>query len=395
MDAPIERARWWSWRRQRLDRTCRGVEDCLRSVIGVAGANPHGPLSLLARVPRLLKGAAVEGVIGTKRAVQVPAMRRSVLLVPRENAALAFRATPRAEAARGALRRAGIGETRFARLREQVLAAAGSPLDAAAIRKQLSNPPKDLAPVLQAMCDEGVLLRIKAPSIRSNDFSFCATEAWLGEPLREVPADEALVWLAGDYLSSYGPATPEDFAAWTGMPRKQAAEALASLEPADVGGGWLMHRRDERAFAGMRGVANRVNLLPRGDCYTTGYGPDGRRRFAPPEVQDLIYDGSGNATPVVLVEGSVAGTWEYRLSGDRLRIKLQMFERPGPRLRAALDAEAELVAIFLETGTLSIVSEQLPRPRARRAASRRPAKRSSAKPASKGRRALPKRTRRS
>lgn len=374
MEAPIERARWWSWRRQRLDRTCRGVEDCLQSVIGVYSANPHGALSLLARVPRLLKGAAVEGVISTKRAVRVPAMRRSIFMLPRETAHLAFWATPRSVAPyRQVLRRAGVGDREWERLRSAILAATEVPLEPAEIRARLGSPPKDLTPVLHAMCAEGVLLRIKARTIRSSELSYCATEAWLGEPLRQVDPTEALVWLAGDYLTAYGPATPEDFAWWTGVPRKQAAEALASLEPVDVGGGWLMHRRDERAFSGMRKLSGRVNLLPKWDCYTMGYGSEGRSRFATPAVQKVIYDAGGNAQPVVLIEGEVGGTWEHRILGDRIRIKLSLFEQPAPALRDALDSEAALVATFLEAARSTIAYERVERPRARRA--RAPSKR--------------------
>ena len=378
-----QQARWWSWRRQRLDRSCRGVEDCLQSVVGVYSANPHGPLSLLARVPRLLKGAAVEGVIGTRRALRVPAMRRSVFMLPTETAPLAFWATRGSDAPfRSLLKRAGIDDEAYAHVKAGVLTVAQSPMPIGTIREQLADPPEHLGYALQFMCAEGELLRIKAPTIRSNEFSYCATEAWLGAPFKQVPRDEALTWLAGDYLSAFGPVSVEDFAWWTGAPTGVAEAAILGHDPIDLGGGYLLHRRDERAFAGLRPLSGRVNLLPKWDCYTMGYATASRARFAAPELLDLIFDAGGNAQPVVLVEGEVQGMWDYRISGDRIRITLRMFSTPGPRLREALGSEAVLVADFLETERRTIDVEQLERPRkrgaVRRAPSRKTAPRTSA-----------------
>ena len=62
----LERARWFSWRRQRLDRTCRGVEDCLQSVIGVSSHNPSGPLSLLAAMAGEMKRRDMQEALGLK-----------------------------------------------------------------------------------------------------------------------------------------------------------------------------------------------------------------------------------------------------------------------------------------------------------------------------------------
>lgn len=367
----LERARWFSWRRQRLDRSSAGVLDCLRSVVGVYSSNPSGPLSLLARVPRLLKGAAVEGVIDTKRAVRLPAMRKSVFLLPVETAHLAFWASrTRPDTTYDwLLARSGISEKRYETLKAQILEACTQPLDLAQIRARLGRAPAGLADAIHAMCAEGVLLRIKAPTIRSNELTYCATETWLGAPLHRVDPSEALVWLAGDYLSAFGPVTPEDFAWWTGAHPKLAAQALAAHDPTDIGGGALLHARDVRAFEGTRPNLGRVSLLPKWDCYTMGYAQDGRARFAHPSLLPLLYSAGGDSNPMVLVEGEVQGTWSHRLTGDRISISIGMFSEPGPRLSGALDAEIQLLAGFLEASRVKVERVMLERPgRARRSA---------------------------
>ncbi len=104
----------------------------------------------------------------------------------------------------------------------------------------------------------------------------------LGHDLPEADPAEALVWLAGDYLKGFGPATVEDFAWWAGVPAARAEEAIGAHDPADVGDGLVMWPTDVHAFEGTRPVANRVNLLPAWDAYTMGYAEASRARFADP-----------------------------------------------------------------------------------------------------------------
>jgi hypothetical protein len=379
----LERARWFSWRRQRLDRTCRGVEDCLHSVIGVYSANPSGALSLLARVPRLLKGAAVEGVIGTKRAVRIPGMRRSIFMVPTETAPAIFWATHADGPSRWLLRRSGIDEEEYERLKREILLAAGFPKTLEQIQDAVREPPEHLAHVIQAMCTDGSLLRIKSSSIRTNALTYASTKVWLGEELKKVPQAQALAWLAGEYLTAFGPATAQDFAWWSGMPAAHAADALDAQDPAHLNDGMLIHRRDARALDGTRANLGRVNLLPKWDCYMMGYAPDGRARFVHPSLLPHVYETGGDSRPVVLVEGEVGGTWTFRFTRDRITITLSMFDTPGQRLRAALMSETELVASFLEASDVRIEQVKVERPSrratvkppARKALARTPAKR--------------------
>jgi len=350
----LVRARWFSWRRQRLDRSCAGVVDCLRSVVGVYSSNPQGPLSLLARVPRLMKGAAIEGVIDTKRAVRIPAMRGSVFMVATQDAPAVFAATRNATPVEWLLRRSGIGRRLYARIRSEVLAAATAPVSVEALRAGVTRPPRNLSVALQAMTAEGVLVRVGSPSLRANDPTYAATESWLGGPMPGVDAAEARAWLAGGYLHAFGPARADDFAWWSGMKAAAAREALATHDPIDVGGGYLLHRADERAFAGTRPMTGRVNLLPKWDCYTMGYAPDGRARFLPPAMGAAAYSAGGDAQPVILVDGMVRGTWSIRFAGRSAEITLDPPGRLSSRTRRALGDEARLIGSFFEVARLDV-----------------------------------------
>jgi hypothetical protein len=278
----------------------------------------------------------------------------------------------------------GIDDEDYKRLRREILLAAGFPKTPEQIRDALRSAPDDLSPVLNMMCSEGVLMRIKASNIRSNDFTFAATKVWVGKEMKAVPQSQALAWLAGEYLTAFGPVTYEDFAWWSGASPNEAADALDSQDPAHIGDGLLIHRRDERALDGTRPNLGRVNLLPKMDCYTMGYAPNGRARFAHSSLLSHIYDGVGNALPVVLVEGEALGTWSFRFGVERITINLQMYETLGPRLNAALESEAELVGGFLEASKVILEQEKIPRPARRaapKAAPRKALKRPTRKPA--------------
>lgn len=353
MGADLEQIRWWSWRRQRLDRSCRGIDDCLRSIVGVYSANPQGALSLLARVPRLMQGM-VEGAIESRTALRLPAMRRTVWMLHAEFAHLAFHATDTSAPFRWLLKREGFTEDEYARLEREILLAAGRPMTSDQIREAIKDPPEKLTPVLQALCAEGKLLRIKPKTPQSNLFTYAATRVWLGREIADADPIEALTWLAGEYLKAFGPASVEDFAWWAGVPDAAAGQALAVHDAADVGDGLLMFAKDVHAFEGTRPVANRVNLLPAWDAYTMGYAEPSRLRFADAELLPYLYDKGGNATSMILIEGSVGGLWDYTVNDKRIEIRIALFEDPTPRAMAAIEAEAGLVASYFHARDTTI-----------------------------------------
>lgn len=359
----LELIRWWSWRRQRLDRSCRGIEDCLRSIVGVHGANPSGALSLMARVPRVMAGM-VDGAVDSRLAVRIPAMRGTVWMALTETAEYPFRSLDHAGPAAAALVRQGITPKEYERLEREILLAAGLPKTADQIREAIKKPPEKLGPVLHALCAEGKLLHIKQTALTAKTFTYAATRVWLGHELPEVlDESEALAWLAGNYLKAFGPATAGDFAWWSGAEPAAAAAALRVHEPEDIGDGLLMPPGDVRAFEGTRPFANRVNLLPALDPYTTGYAEPSRLRFADRELLPYLYDRNGvNSTSVILVEGAVGGLWDFTLHDRKIEIRIGLFEDPSPRAMESIEAEVGLVAGFFNARDVKITRVRIRHP---------------------------------
>lgn len=115
-----DRARWWSYRRQRLgDDRASDASSALRAVVAVYSAHPTGPLSLQARAASF-DAVAFRRLDEERVALRVPAMRGSIHLLPRETAHLAFRVTAfPAERQGWRLRDAGISDGEYGRLREE------------------------------------------------------------------------------------------------------------------------------------------------------------------------------------------------------------------------------------------------------------------------------------
>ncbi len=121
-----ERMGAWSYGRQLLGRhRATDPDGALRGIVGVYSSHPCAPLSLHARCAAL---DAADFRRLDARALRLPAMRGSILLLPRETAHLAFRAVPESPSGRDSgCRYFGLSEERYAELREAVLAAATEP----------------------------------------------------------------------------------------------------------------------------------------------------------------------------------------------------------------------------------------------------------------------------
>jgi hypothetical protein len=211
----------------------------------------------------------------------------------------------------------GMSYERWASRIEAVLA--GQALSAAEVRSALNADREVPVPaVLNQMCDEGRLLRDR-PLAGWRDAR--NTYRRFSEALPHVQLDrcnpaEATRQLAERYIARYGPVTLEDIAWWTGLGVGRCRTAVAELEdrvaPVLVPG-WdgnhLVLRADlDRFLHAATPRRTQLSLLASLDPYTMGFHR--RTRMMDAERRPYVYDGGGNATSVMLVDGRVAGVWD-------------------------------------------------------------------------------------
>jgi hypothetical protein len=175
---------------------------------------------------------------------------------------------------------------------------------------------------------------------------------WIGRehPGHTLSEAAAHAELTRRYLAAYGPATPQDQAAWSGMPLSktraawgQIAGQLLEVEVAGVAA-WMLKTcaawLDEPPAP-----APIVRLLPRFDTYLLGYRD--RDMAVPRQHAKRINAGGGMLHPVVLVDGRAVGTWKSERKRKGLEVTLEPFEGFAPELHAGLAAEVSDVARFL------------------------------------------------
>jgi winged helix DNA-binding protein len=344
-----ERLRAWSHARQRLGEPATGVDQALRAVVAVYSTHPTAPLALWART-RSFTAPAYRRFDRDRKGVRIPAMRRTVFLVPRANAARIFtavRASP-AHSLRG-LKRHGFTTKDYERFAKRVLSAAKTPVASRDLEAVVGIKGEQLGTVLRCLRYEGRLLVLAGESLSMSPHHYVAAAGRLAGGLDSGDADAALAWLAGEYLRAYGPARVEDFAWWTGVTKKTARSAIDTLATVEVAPGLLILRKDAAAFGRVKPLRGTVDLLPKWDAYTMAYAPDGRRRFVHPDVQKIVYTPigvglAGDGNPIVLVDGEAVATWTFSLKAGAA---VQPFDRLGPTIGRRIDTKLGEVAGLL------------------------------------------------
>lgn len=186
--------------------------------------------------------------------------------------------------------------------------------------------------------------------------TFVRGDVWIPD-WRDVPQDDAEDTLLRRYLQAFGPATPRDFAAWTGMPLLEACKVWARQEreivPVAVEG-WTaaVLRRDLAALTAARSQPLPVRLLPYFDSYLLGH--KARQHLVALRHHKIVYRPQGWIAPVLLVDGRVAGVWSYTREPARLCVRVTKFVRLSKRTVAAVRGEAESLARFVGRGGASV-----------------------------------------
>src|SRR3954469_21146922 len=166
--------------------------------------------------------------------------------------------------------------------------------------------------------------------------TYVLRDDWLGHDLPRLARDDAVEELVRRYLRAFGPAEPEDFARWSGLPLRDARAGWAATGGAAGAGGTDAVEQPAPAEPTARDAPS-VRLLPAFDTYLLGYRS--RDFCVDPANARAVWPGGGIVRPTVVVDGHCAGTW--RRSGADAEIE----PFPGERFDAA--AEVEDVRRFL------------------------------------------------
>jgi hypothetical protein len=368
-DRPVAELAWpevLAWRQRRQHLEARAPRAALLDVVAdVAGLHAQvfssAVLTLWARVEGLERDAVATALWEERTLMKTWAMRGTLHLLPaaelptwvgaqgvlkprhhapswlrafgltREEAEATLDAIPQVLEGR-TLTRAELAEavaerTGAAHLNEKLREGFGSLLKPAAFRGDLCFAPS------------------AGPEVR-----FARPADWLG-PWAPLEPDAAMAEVLRRYLAAYGPAAREDFARWFGMTSPaHAGRLIAALGdevvPVAVEGRpvWMLaaHLPDLQAAA----PRETVRLLPAFDHYVVA-APRDQDAVVPAGRKAAIYRPQGWLSPVLLVDGRMAGLWRHEARGGNLRVSIEPFEPLSASVRRKVEGEAERLAGFL------------------------------------------------
>lgn len=158
--------------------------------------------------------------------------------------------------------------------------------------------------------------------------------------------------LAERYLRGYGPASPADLAAWSGLPVTVARKAFDDVRDLTVPDGAGFRLRDQEPE-----TTARVRLLGHFDAFLLGY----RERPIPAEHAGVIQTGGGFVMPSVSVGGRIMGAWRAESTQEHLGIGVTPFTTISAQLRRELSADAADLGRFLgQRSELSVADVKIP-----------------------------------
>jgi len=215
----------------------------------------------------------------------------------------------------------------------------------------IRDSPKTQAPIhlIQVAALQGALCL--GPDRENGEPTYVLIDDWIGKR-QTPPRESALEELARRYFAAYGPATGEDFVAWSGLPAARARSALGAvtndLAEVPLHGQRVFILKGRLAHAEDPPPADlSLRLLPAFDTYFLGY----RRRdlAVPPALQRRLQRGGGWLHPAVVVDGRVVGAWSLQRSGARGQVSVETRKPLTGALQKALGAEVADIGRFLET----------------------------------------------
>ncbi|HEX2717418.1 MAG TPA: winged helix DNA-binding domain-containing protein [Gemmatimonadaceae bacterium] len=162
-----------------------------------------------------------------------------------------------------------------------------------------------------------------------------------------LPRDEAVAELVRRYFTTRGPATPHDFAWWSGLTTADAKRGLEMLGAAmervvvDDRAHWFAADSDPPG-----GRALRAHLLPSYDELFVGL----RDRSALTQAAEragVADDALPLGGPAITLDGQAVGTWRRTLRGSTALVELAPIVKLADRARRAIAAQVERYGAFL------------------------------------------------
>ncbi len=301
------------------------TEDILKIVRDIGGL--HATLSSTPYISLFLRTKnferhSLDEVLYKKRFLgKVRYARKTVYILPKENVTIAYSAMKSLLLTRFEvyIQHLGLMENEYEECTRTILAIVkGGGKTTKEIRAELKGD-LNVSAIVNLMCDQGLLIRGEPQSgWKSNIHTYYPFDEYFPDlDLNVMEESSARKRMVKQYIASYGPVSTRDISWWTGFPKREIDGILDSLKnelvSVDISGRpgpYIMKLSDVKALNSVD-ISQRpqVHLLPPLDPYLMGF--KNRQHFLHDAHTAFIYDRSGNATNAILINGRIAGVWDW------------------------------------------------------------------------------------
>lgn len=185
-------------------------------------------------------------------------------------------------------------------------------------------------------------------------------EEWV--TVTDPPArEDSLKTLAERYLRGYQPATFDDFAYWSGLPKRDLRPAWESIaeDTTEIMVGkdaMTMFTDDVHGDSDTADSTPIVRLLPGYDTSLLGYTV--ANRPVPAAAHERVWPGAGVIRPTLVVDGAVVGTWKLDRTVSPPLVRIAAFESFEADVRQRLADEVADIGRFLGIDAEHSVEEE-------------------------------------
>lgn len=355
----LSQANHFVLRKQHLTDESRSedVVQIVRDVGGLHATSSKTPyLSLFSRMRKFSREILDEELYKKRNLGKIRYIRKTVFILPKETISAAFVATrslvePTSEQYSKFL---GISEKQYETISKRIMKILeGRGMTTKECKKELGTA-LNISPIVNLMCDKGLLIRGEPQGgWKSNIHTYYLFREYFPDvDLKAIDEGEARRLVVEQYLASFGPATGNDVAWWTGFPKGQIRQIITGLQDKvssiripDTEAEYLVLSSDRSSLIHMKTPKNPViNMLPGLDPYLMGYKD--RERYLSSKYYNYVFDRSGNTTSTILVNGEVIGIWDFADKHEPL-IKLFLFEGVKESLLKDIHFAAKKIGEFI------------------------------------------------
>jgi hypothetical protein len=179
--------------------------------------------------------------------------------------------------------------------------------------------------------------------------TFVLLDEWIPKS-KLLTVDESLAELASRYFESHGPATAQDFSWWSGLTLTEVKRSIEMIEKelvkitVDDQQYWM-----KPVSSIPKSKALQLSLLSWFDEYIIGY-KDRTAAFDPATQKFIEKPKNGLYTPMILINGKIAGSWKRSFVKKDIKIETTSFRNFDAKESNALNAVVKKYKSFLNNG---------------------------------------------